>query len=369
MSARHAAVVVFILSFASTLFAADLSGKLVDVQGQVFVRPPGGNEAPGQAGTTVAAGTQVRTGADGTAEIRFDDGSLLKLQKSSSILLSAAKRQKQKNAVVLFFGRLWSKVSPSSSGDTNYEVATPNAVCGVRGTQFETQVGDDGSLRMQVTEGKVAVGSEGSSKLAGAGQQVQADEKAVTDAQASAGQPGYDEWQGGTRERLRRDGEGVVKSIKGKIMTNKEKLESLRARQKELESRRKAAEARARGGDDSAIAEIRQCNQQLAELADQIADIGDRATAEFGAVDHFADLVSDPRFKAVSRKYIEMEAASLRRVRADLDKMVAEGTDISLEAMEHMLDDMSKGKGTLRDEKGSTTKDLFGPNDSDMQMH
>lgn len=369
MFARLVAVLVAVLVQANNVYAADGGGKLAAIQGQVFVRPPAGSEAPAQAGSVLAAGTQVRTGNDGVADVVFDDGSLLKIQNSSSILLSANKRQRQKSSVLLFFGRIWSKVSPSPNSGTNYEVATPNAVCGVRGTEFETQVGDDGSLRMQVTTGKVAVAGDSGEQVAGAGQQVEANEKGVTGAGASANQPGYTAWQGDKRERLRKNGESIVKSMKGKIMSRKDKLESLRAQQKQVEQTRKAAEDRARGGDEAAIDEMRKYNRQLAELADQIADLGDVATAEFGAVDHFADLASDPRFKLVGRKYIEMEAASLRRIKANLDKMVAEGTDISIEAMDKMLNDMSKGKGTLRENKGSTTKDLFGPDDGDMKMH
>ena len=44
-----------------------------------------------------------------------------------------------------------------SSGDVNYEVKTPNATCGVRGTEFVTSVGDDGTARVKVDQGKVAV--------------------------------------------------------------------------------------------------------------------------------------------------------------------------------------------------------------------
>ena len=39
-------------------------------------------------------------------------------------------------------------------------------------------------------------------------------------------------------------------------------------------------------------------------------------------------------------QYLEAEAASLRRVKASLDKLVAEGTDISIEAMDDLLKGM-----------------------------
>jgi len=47
-------------------------------------------------------------------------------------------------------------------------------------------------------------------------------------------------------------------------------------------------------------------------------------------------------------------------VKKTLDKLVSEGTDISIEAMDKMLDDMGKGEGGLRDDD-SAADDLFGP--------
>jgi Txe/YoeB family toxin of Txe-Axe toxin-antitoxin module len=352
-------VAVVVLALVGTARAAE-NGKLVKADGQVFVKPPSGAEAAARKGDTIPAGSQVRTGADGAAEITFADGSILRMTKASSILLSANKRQKEKNSILLFFGRVWSKVAPSKDGGTSYEVGTANAVCGVRGTEFETQVADDGSMRMQVTEGKVAVDGDGGEQVAGPGQQVEADEQSVSATEGAQDQANYDKWQKQKGERLKKSSEAIVKTIKGKVLSRQQKIESLRAEQKDLEQKRKGAEGRAKEGDQAAIDEIRGYNQRLAAIADQIADLGDEATAQVGMVDHFADLVNDPRFRGISRKYIELEAASLRRVKANLDKMVAEGTDMSIESMNKMLDDMSKGKGTLREKSGSSTKDLFG---------
>ncbi len=348
--------------------ATATSGKLVKAQGQVFVRPPNGTEAAAQSGTQLVPGTQIRTGADGNAEVQFDDGSLLKVTPSTSIVLSPTKRQQKKNSVLLFFGRVWSKVSPSKTGDANYEVQTPNAVCGVRGTEFETQVADDGSVRMQVKEGKVAVdGEDKDGAVAGAGQQVEANETGVDDTESSSGQQSEEAWRKEKGDRLNSSSESIVKSLKGKVMSRKDKMAKLVARQKELESKRTRAEERARAGEEGAIDEIKKYNKELAEIADAVADLGDEAAAQVGAVDHFADLANDPRFRGINRKYLEAEAASLRRVKADLDKMVADGTDISIQAMDKLLEDMGsgKGRGKLKD-NNSAADDLFG--DDPMKM-
>jgi hypothetical protein len=349
-----------VMAVPGAALAATTSGKLTKVQGEVFIKIQGADEGKGTAGAVLAAGTQVRTGPAGNAEVTFDDGSLLRVQPGTSFVLSPSKRQgSKKSSVLLFFGRVWSKVT-SHAGETSYEVSTPNAVCGVRGTEFTTSVADDGSVRMEVSEGKVEVESDGQSEVAGAGQQVEADERGVEDTEAAAGEGAEKAWRAEKRERLRTQGEGIVQSLKSKVMAKKERLEKLRAQQQEIEGKRKRAEERARAGDEDALNEIRGYNKELARIADEIADLGDEAQAQLGLVDHFADLAGDPRFKMVNRKTMEAEAASLRRVKATLDKLVADGTDLSIEGMDKMLDDMSKGKGSLKEKKGSSTQDLFG---------
>ncbi len=362
MTSLRAPLALVITLCGAVALAGGTSGKLVKVTGEVFVKPAGGTEAKGAAGQSLASGTQLRTGAGGTAEVVFEDGSVLRMQPGTSLVLSSSKRQNsKKSSVLLFFGKVWSKVTAATTGDTNYEVSTANAVCGVRGTEFTTAVADDGSVRMQVTEGKVAVDGEGQEQLASPGQQVDATERGVEATEpTTAGQMAEDAWRAQGKERLRTQGEGIVKAMKGKVMSRKAQLEKLRAEQQDVERKRKSAEERARSGDGAAVAEIRSYNQRLAELADQIADLGDEAQAQLGLVDHFADLAGDPRFAMVGRKNIEAEAASLRRIKADLDKLVAEGTDLSIEAMNKMLDDMSKGKPTIKDKSGSSAKDLFG---------
>ena len=65
----------------------------------------------------------------------YKDESILKIQKKSSLVLSKHKRHREKkNSVLLFFGRVWSKVTKSVGSGDNYEVKTANAVCGVGGT-------------------------------------------------------------------------------------------------------------------------------------------------------------------------------------------------------------------------------------------
>lgn len=355
--------IAFFLPLTFALSTAQASvAKFTDVKGDVRITAPGGTEAKAAVGQAVGAGSEIRAAKKSAAELVFTNGSVLKIRPNTSMRLSKNKRHKakQKSSIVLFFGRLWSKVA-GSRGDREYEISTANAVCGVRGTEFETAVADDGSVRVRVQEGTVAVAGEQGEQPVGQGEQVDANEDGVNESMTAEEKAKWELWRKRKAERLRKGGKAIVDKIKNKIMNKKERLEALRQQQKTLEEKRKSAEEKARMGDSDAIAQIRQYNEQLAAIADEIADLGDVAESQFGLVDHFADLANDPRFRMVDRKYLVAEAESLRRIKAMLDKMVQEGTDISMEAMDKMLDEMGSGKtGTLKEKSGSSVKDLFG---------
>lgn len=353
---------------AAPALGGPMDGKVVEVRGGVFAQSPGGSEVATRAGETLVPGTRVRTAADGSATVAFEDGSQLRLEASSRVLLSAYPRKRaRKTSVVLFFGRVWSKVSRSISGETSYEVNTPNAVCGVRGTEFETAVADDGSVRVRVSEGKVSVADEGDETLVNEGDEAQANDEEVGEAYDAEEQAKWEAWQKQKSARLAEGGRQVIDRVGTSVKQRQAKVESLRAKQQEIEKKRKAAEERLRGGDRSAVEELRGYNQQLAEIADAIADIGDIAEAQFGLADHLADLAADPRFRMIDRKYLESQASSLRKIKAMFDRMVKEGTDISIEAMDKMLDDYGKGtRGTLKDKSGSSVDEMFDKDDMKM---
>jgi hypothetical protein len=340
---------------------AQTNGKLTQAQGAVYVKTGEDAEQPGKVGATVPGGSRIRTGADGQAEVVFPDGSKMQVRPSTQVALSGAKRTEQKSSVVLFFGRVWSKVSRSVSGDTSYEVSTPNAVAGVRGTEFETAVADDGTAKVRVTEGKVAVGSDvdSNSEEVGKGQETTADAKGVEDTQSSSGEAQWDKFSTEGSSRAKKDGGSVAKNMRERLDARRQKLQALRERQTQLVKQRDQAVKRAEMGDSAAAADVKKIEKELASLSSQIADLADASESQFGYVDHLADLANDPRFGMIDRKTMLAEAKTLRKLKAQFDAMVKEGTDLSMKSMDKMMDDMQKGKPTIKDPKGSSAKDLF----------
>ena len=344
--------------------------ELKAVSGQVWlITPAQKDEVPAIAPKALLAGTRIRTGADSSAELVFPDGSILKIRSNSAMQLSPHRRRAQgKTSVLLFFGRLWNKVVKKVGAQSSYEITTANAVCGVRGTEFETAVGEDGTVRVRVLEGAVSVAGDTNENLLKAGTEAQASEAGVGKSRKVSTKPGWRAWDHSKLRRFGQKAKPIIDSLKRSAEYRKKQIEQLRKEQRKLLDDHKHAKDRLEMGDPRAGDSIRSIKKRLDAIADKLADAGDRIGAQAGLVDRFADIASDPRFKMIDRKYLEIEAESLRKVQRNLDTLVKEGIDISAAAMDDLMKQMRKGDGGLKDKKGSSMDDLFGPGGNDLDF-
>ncbi len=118
-------------------------------------------------GITLTSGDEIHTGANGNVLLEFLDRSQLLLQKNSHLIIE---RQNvygssgvMETRVRLLRGRVETRVIPAQKNGTRFEIHTPAAITGVRGTDFRVAMAPDLKVgRTEVTHGKVAVsGSTG----------------------------------------------------------------------------------------------------------------------------------------------------------------------------------------------------------------
>lgn len=104
---------------------------------------------------------EVKVAAKSRIEIRFPDGTVMRLSEKSHLKmneLSFNKQTESKNVKVdLSLGKLWAKVKKLSTSDSSVEVKTTNAVAGVRGTVYRVNVDEDKSALVKVYDGTVYV--------------------------------------------------------------------------------------------------------------------------------------------------------------------------------------------------------------------
>ena len=112
-------------------------------------------------GIGVSQGDIVTTGDDSRLELKFSDGSALRVGPKAKMQLSEAHfgggPARRKMTARLFFGNLWAKVTSVIQGDQKFQVETENAVAGVRGTTFRVDAHTDKSVLVRVYAGAVAV--------------------------------------------------------------------------------------------------------------------------------------------------------------------------------------------------------------------
>jgi len=115
---------------------------------------------------TLSTGDRIITGQDGSATIKFADGSTLLLQKQSELILDTLSAFGSTGMVDtrmrLRKGRLETSVTPKTTPGSRYEITTPAAVAAVRGTQFRIGYqADDSIMLSEVVKGEIGVNAAG----------------------------------------------------------------------------------------------------------------------------------------------------------------------------------------------------------------
>ena len=141
---------------ASSMPAASLI-QVVSVHGEALT---GSRQL--QAGNTLAAGAELRTGLDGHVRLNLADGSTLTLQASGHLVieryrvLSAA--QGTDTSLRLERGRIEASIRPAPRGDNRFAVRTPVAVATTRSALFRITADPARlSATLETTEGSVLI--------------------------------------------------------------------------------------------------------------------------------------------------------------------------------------------------------------------
>lgn len=112
-------------------------------------------------GDTIGKDNEVRVGERSRIELRFPDGTLMRLSERSRLsmneVLFSSKTERKNVKVGLAAGKLWANVKKLMTADSSVEVKTTNAVAGVRGTVYRVNVDEDKTSMVKVYDGSVYV--------------------------------------------------------------------------------------------------------------------------------------------------------------------------------------------------------------------
>jgi len=321
--------------------------------------------------TEVFFGDTITTGDDSEGLIKLVDESIIRVHANSKIVLNTMiSPVEKKHSVLLFFGKLWNKISKKALRRKVFEVQTPTAVCGVRGTDFETASYEDGTMLVRVNSGEVEVDNEvvRETLASNQGTQVSFEQKKIR--VEPDFQPDWDRDQARSRENLLGDGEKYGGYVHDEIYKRKDHLKTLVDRASDLmatkeQLKQKAVQAKENGdvaAYESYLIEIEKIDEEHIELNRKIAYYGRRLECHFGLFSRYGDLAKDPeiskRFKG--REYILNQLDDIEMVYAEFNAMIEEGMKMSMEDMDDLMDEMRDKMKTFKEQgnKGSLFEEM-----------
>ncbi len=153
-------LMLFISSMPLTVFGADkVSAKLIQMEGDVQIIRAGG-EKPFKAflNMRLTEGDKIITGSSGKAKVQMDDEVVITLAENTRIYLSELRGSNgaKQSSISLQSGGVGSSVKEKLKDNSRFEIKTPTAVMGVRGTEFFTQY-YNGNVDVRVVDGVVEV--------------------------------------------------------------------------------------------------------------------------------------------------------------------------------------------------------------------
>ena len=137
---------VSVLFFSTQAYAAEAVGKITRVEGRVDILRQGALPAiPAHVGDALFQKDMVRTKSSSRAEILFRDNTVLRIAQRSRIDISEYfTGESNKGIIKLSRGQVQAVVDKNvtkrislAPGANRFEIQTPNAVAGVRGTTFD----------------------------------------------------------------------------------------------------------------------------------------------------------------------------------------------------------------------------------------
>lgn len=142
-----------------------MEGIITFLAGDVRLERKGGvvEQLVGSGGR-VPPGVRLVTAGTGAVEVGYEDGSSFLMRGDSSVDIVRALRREAvlfERELLLGKGNLINRIRRATGREQRFEIRTPSAVAGARGTEFRVGVGREKETRTEVLEGMVGVSAGG----------------------------------------------------------------------------------------------------------------------------------------------------------------------------------------------------------------
>ncbi len=185
--------------------------------------------------------SEIITSPNSTAILFLKGGALVEIKEKSILRLNKSFINKNNTSLSLIKGRSKFKIRKLLK-NSKFNVYTPTAVVGVRGTEYEIQLADDGSLGVNVDDGKIAVESDKENKVLNKNSSAEVDLE--NPAVIVGKKKNLDKWNNNKRKEIKERPVTKTSVIKNELLQTKENQEKLLNDIKNIKKDRKKAESK-----------------------------------------------------------------------------------------------------------------------------
>jgi hypothetical protein len=137
-------------------------GSVTFIEGQCQVKSGDGEYGTAVLDQAVHSSDTVKTLKDSGAEITLLDGNVMKITEDTEVTLDTWQvREESRTNIGLLFGSVKLFVKRFSKDKDEFTVATATVTAGVRGTEFDVSLREDGEVLINVEEGSIETEYDG----------------------------------------------------------------------------------------------------------------------------------------------------------------------------------------------------------------
>lgn len=153
-------IIMVMILMSNWALAQDLGVTITKVTGECEVLRAGEVKwLKANVDTRLYPNDRIRTKLVSNAELKFDDGTIIEMKENTTLdikeLFESKWTGKTKSEMKLWIGKISGTIEKLKTRDSEFNVHTPVAIIGIRGTKIEVEVGSKGETTCQVIRGEV----------------------------------------------------------------------------------------------------------------------------------------------------------------------------------------------------------------------
>jgi len=306
-----ALAIILGLVFTASFWAAEEKGVITYSEGRAFV-VRGVRTIPAKVGTILMAGDVVAVEEGSAVSIDLTNTGLLKISEKTKFEIPQTQAKEERtSSISLFFGGIWTEAKKLIQGES-FEIKTPTATAGVRGTVFGTNFDEaSGSMSAVVESGHVVASDSSGNTVdlfqgmvgvaSSSGMDARVDPVAVAKASISAAQV------------LDSNTPEAKKKAEEQLKAKAQELKEAAAKQEaEAKARSEAAKAKAAADADKKKAEA-EASKKKAEAAKAEAEAAKKKAEAAKTAGDKAKAEAEAKTKAQAAARAEAESKAKER--------------------------------------------------------